>query len=101
MPKALAFTLPESLAKHVTHISEIATFGAPKRHTHTMDVDPVDIAELSHRAAQQTLADSNDTVVPKDCDVMNVTSACYRALYGFDTYQPIPASPGPHIGMYV
>lgn len=91
------YTIPASLAPFVSDIYPISTFGT---------VSPVQLIVNNASSVHDSrdLPKGNIMQAPRGCRTSATTSACYRALYGFDSYQPgtdMGMSDGPAVGMCV
>lgn len=93
MHRTLAFTIPESISAHVSDIYPIGTFGTYRNFIHIADPETTERADVYDYGMDKR-------AVPSSCSTSSTTSACYRALYGYDTYSPVATSTNPIVGMY-
>ncbi|KAF8308704.1 subtilisin-like protein [Clavulina sp. PMI_390] len=85
--KATEFTVPASIEAQIADVSSFATFASSQHLSHMADLTPEERVELEKRAT------------PSSCSTSAVTSACIRALYGFDTYTPTTSTGTARLGI--
>lgn len=86
--KTHSYTIPASIANHISDVYPIATFGLVRSTTR--------FTKLS--AEQEKAVEARAT--PAGCSTSAVTLACIRALYGFSSYVPTAiTSTIPRIGI--
>ncbi|KAF8311276.1 subtilisin-like protein [Clavulina sp. PMI_390] len=99
--RTMNYTIPSALVPFVSDIYPISTFGT---------VSPVRLVSHSNttthlsnsRAPLDRKALGKSTSSQKGCSSSTTTLACYRSLYGFDSYQPgsdAGMSDGPAVGV--
>ena len=93
--KTHAYTIPASISEHVSDVYPISTFGTIRHFAHIDEIETQKRAE-EHDSKRSV---ANKRATPSSCSTSLVTSACYRALYGFDTYSPVAAVTTPNVGM--
>lgn len=93
--KTHAYTIPDAISAHVSDVYPIATFGSIRSFAHVDKSDVIKNA-VAHENARQG---PSKRATPAGCSTSSTTSACYRALYGYSTYQPTSTSTTPSVGI--
>lgn len=90
--KTLEYTIPSSIAEHVSDVYPISTFGSYRSSAHVSDGEMLERAEIDELRNEKR-------ATPSGCSTSSTTSACYRALYGYSSYQPVANGTNPEVGI--